>query len=158
MEIVWIISGFVFIVLGILGDFLPVLPGPILSGTGLWLLQLSEGFALSKSTLILATLLALGITVADYIIPIYLTKKAKSHPYATRGATLGIIAGFFVFPPLGIIIMPIVGAFIGELIGSSDIKKALKSGSSSFLGFLAGTFIKLLYSLWILGLAVMKIF
>ena len=158
MEILWITIGSLLLILGLLGAFLPVLPGPILSGVALWVLHISEQFEFEMSTLWLATFIALFITIADYVIPVYLTKKFKSHPYATRGATLGIVAGFFLFPPLGLIVMPIVGAFVGELIAGSTFNKGLKSGFSAFLGFLAGTILKALFSLWVIGITIWKLF
>jgi uncharacterized protein YqgC (DUF456 family) len=158
MEIVWISLGFLFLILGILGAFLPVLPGPILSALGIWIFQLTDSLGFKTSTLWIATFLAVCITIADYIIPVYLTKRSKSHPYATRGATLGIVAGLFLFPPLGIIIMPIVGAILGELIAGSSFNKGLKSGFSAFLGFLAGTLLKAIFSFWTLGISIVKLF
>ena len=42
MEYFLLITGFVFMVVGILGSFLPVLPGPPISWAGLLLLYLTK--------------------------------------------------------------------------------------------------------------------
>ncbi len=54
-----------------------------------------------------------------------------------RGATVGLIIGFFL-GPLGIIFGPLIGAFVGEMIFKDDIRYALKAGFGSLLGFLTG--------------------
>ncbi len=50
-----------------------------------------------------------------------------------------------------------MGAYIGELIHASDHKKALKSAFGSFIGFLAGTFVKVFVASWLGVLIVMEI-
>tara|TARA_R110002050_G_scaffold94765_3_gene197275 strand:- start:2893 stop:3102 length:210 start_codon:yes stop_codon:yes gene_type:complete len=45
--------------------------------------------------------------------------------------------------PRGIIIVPFIGALIGELLNKSDSKIATRAAFSSFIGFLTTTFINL---------------
>ncbi len=54
--------------------------------------------------------------------------------------------GIFFFPPIGLIVGPFVGAFVGELIAGKDKNVAFRSGLGSFLGFVAGTMMKLVVS------------
>ena len=54
------------------------------------------------------------------------------------------IAGFFLFPPVGIILGPFAGAVLGELLNDrSDVPKAFLVGFGSFLAFVVGTGVKL---------------
>lgn len=62
---------------------------------------------------------------------------------------MGTFAGLF-FGPLGIIAGPFIGAVIGELLSVKSIEDAIKSGIGSFVGFIAGTGMKLLLSMVIL--------
>ena len=60
------------------------------------------------------------------------------------GATVGVFAGFFFFPPVGIILGPFFGAVLGELLNDRrHAGKAFLVGIGSFLSFVVGTGIKL---------------
>ena len=85
---------------------------------------------------------AILVWVLDYIVPAMGTKRFGGTKYGAIGATLGLIIGIIAPVPFGIIIGPFLGAFIGEMINIPDSGKAIKAAFGSFLGFLAGTFIK----------------
>jgi uncharacterized protein len=51
------------------------------------------------------------------------------------------------FPPIGLIAGPFLGAVAGELIAGKDSNVAFRSGLGSFIGFVAGTVMKLVISL-----------
>ena len=82
------------------------------------------------------------VTIMDYIVPVWGTRQLGGSKYGTRGATVGLIIGFFL-GPLGIILGPLIGAFVGEMLFKDDINYALKAGFGSLLGFLTGIGLKL---------------
>lgn len=146
------ILGAICLLIGTVGCVVPVLPGVILAWAGL----LSAYFSY-YCTIPTALLVATGITTAivsvlDNIIPIYLTKKTGGSKAGMWGSTIGLIAGIFV-GPWGIVLGPFVGALVGELIHDNrDTKRAFKSASGAFLGFLLGTGLKLVlcgFLIWI---------
>ena len=137
-----LVTGLILIVLGIIGCLVPVLPGPPLSYLALIMLHLSRFGQFSGTTLIILGAIALTVTILDYIVPIWGTRKFGGSKYGTRGATVGLVIGLFL-GPLGIIIGPLIGAFIGEMIFKDDIKYALKAGFGSLLGFMTGIGLKL---------------
>ena len=57
---------------------------------------------------------------------------------------------FGQFGLLGIILGPFLGALIGERMAGTPEKDAFRSAVGSFLGFVAGTLIKLIYGLVVL--------
>ena len=61
------------------------------------------------------------------------------------GATVGVFAGFFFFPPVGIILGPFFGAVLGEAAQRPrrGASRAFLVGIGSFLSFVVGTGIKL---------------
>ena len=128
--------------IGIIGCLVPVLPGPPLSYLGLILLHVSRFGQFSTTVLIALAVVTVIVTILDYIVPIWGTKKFGGSKYGTRGATVGLIIGLFL-GPVGIIIGPLIGAIVGELIFKDDMKYALKAGFGSLLGFLTGIGLKL---------------
>lgn len=129
---------------GLLGTVLPVIPGPPLSFAGLLVLHFSEWAEYSVEFLVVMAILAAVVSILDYVVPVWGTKKLGGSDAGIRGSTIGLIAGIFVFPPLGLILGPILGAFVAELLRDrNDLGKAVKSGFGSLLGFLMGTGIKL---------------
>ena len=59
------------------------------------------------------------------------------------GAVIGVIAGIFILPPFGFLILPLLGAMIGEIINGAETNKAFKSAFGTLIGLVAGTILKL---------------
>lgn len=154
MDIVLLLLGFVFMLVGILGSFLPVLPGPPLSWIGLLLLYLTKAVPNNWWVLGITLAIALIVFALDYVIPAMGTKKFGGTRAGVIGTTVGLLVAL-IFPilgPLGIVIWPFVGALVGELLNKADKKTATKAAFGSFLGFLTGTFIKFVVAVVYLGL------
>ena len=138
----------VLMIAGIAGCLLPVLPGPPLSYLGLVVLHFTRFADISRNLFIILAIVAIVVTVIDYVVPIWGTRRFGGSKYGMRGATVGLIIGLFL-GPFGIIIGPFIGAVVGELLFKDDIKYALKAGFGSLLGFLTGVGLKLAASLLI---------
>lgn len=145
METLLIIIGVLLIIGGFLGSFLPVIPGPPLSYGGLLVLQLTSPHPFSLQFLIIWALIVLALMVLDNVIPAYGTKKFGGSAYGVWGCIIGMVIGIF-FSPVGLVVGPLAGAFVGELIGGKTSDQALRSAWGSFLGFLAGTILKVIAS------------
>lgn len=146
MDYVLIVLGVLLMISGILGCVLPVLPGPPLSYLGLLLLHFTERYHFSTRFLIIWAVITTLVYALDYIIPAWGTKKFGGSKRGIWGSVIGLVIGLFFFPPFGIIIGPFLGAIIGELTSGKDSVTALKSGFGAFIGFLAGTLLKLIAS------------
>ena len=158
MEIVLAVLAFVLIIIGILGSIIPVLPGPILSYTGLLVLRWSGYGSFSPVFLWIWAGITLVVTIMDFFLPSLMTKKFGGSRAASIGSFLGLVIGIFFFPPWGLILGSFLGAFIGELIkNSADGVKALKVALGAFLAFLVGAGAKLTVSLLMLIFAVRAI-
>jgi uncharacterized protein YqgC (DUF456 family) len=137
-----LILGIILMLIGIIGCLVPVLPGPPLSYLGLIMLHITRFGQFSSTLLIVMAVITVIVTILDYIVPIWGTKRFGGSKYGTRGATVGLIIGLFL-GPAGIIIGPLVGAIVGELIFKDDMKYAVRAGFGSLLGFLTGIGLKL---------------
>lgn len=146
MDIIWIILGSLCMLVGLIGCLLPVLPGPPISYLGLLLLQLTEDTPFSTQFMIIWLGITVVVVVLDYLIPAFVTKKYGGSRWGIAGTMIGLLVGIFIFPPFGIIIGPIVGALIGEALSGKSSEQAMRAAFGSFIGFLFGTFIKLVAS------------
>ena len=59
------------------------------------------------------------------------------------GSTIGVFVGLF-FGAAGVILGPLVGAILGELVSGKQLNDALKAGWGSFIGILFSTVLKLI--------------
>ena len=173
MEIVLVVVAFVFLLVGLLGAVIPVLPGPPIGYVGLLLLQWSGHGSFSVTFLIVAAAITAAVTVMDYFLPAWLTKKFGGSRAAVVGSVLGLIVGLF-FAPLGMLLGPFLGALIGELLNNSRKEsrgeittdeessaandKAVKVAFGAFLAFIVGTGAKMILGALMIYYAVKAMF
>jgi len=146
MDLFLLILSAMLIISGIIGSFIPIIPGPLTSWFGLFSLNLISTVEIDKTLLIITFIIALIIFVLDSLIPIYGSKYFGATKYGILGASIGLLIGIITPIPFGIIIGPILGALIGELLFNNDLKKSIKSSIGVLIGFLASTFIKFITS------------
>lgn len=154
MEIFLLILAAVLIIIGIIGSVMPILPGPPIAYAGLIIMHFTApDYQVSLWFLIPLAVITLAIAILDYLLPSMGTKYFGGTKYGSRGSNVGLIIGVFTswLGPWGIIIGPFLGALVGELIGGQNFSAALRSAFGSFLGFLTGTFMKIVVCLMILG-------
>lgn len=157
MDVALIVVGIIFFTAGLAGAVLPVIPGPPLSFAGFIAFHLSTQVHYSIQFLVITGIVAIAITLLDYLIPAYFTNKSEASKASTYGTIFGTVVGLFVMPPLGILIFPIVGAFLGEVITSGSMNKALRSALFGFLGLVSGILLKLVFGLWALLFGIFSI-
>lgn len=157
MDILLVFVAALFMILGIIGSFIPVLPGPLTSWCGLLILHFTDAIPMNWLFLGIWLAIAILIWLLDYFIPAIGTKRFGGSKYGMIGTTIGLLVGLFSPIPFGIIIGPFVGALIGELINKSDKDTAIKAAFGSFLGFLTSTFLKFVFAVIYLGLFFMKV-
>lgn len=145
MDIALFILAGLLILLGAIGSLLPVLPGPPLAWAGILITHFSNSVHYSTKFLVITALVMVLITVLDYFIPIWGTKRFGGTKAGIIGCTIGLVVGLF-FGPLGIILGPFLGALVGELaVNQKELKRALRSATGSFVGFVVGTGLKLVF-------------
>lgn len=142
MEIVWVILGSLFIISGIVGSFLPVLPGPPLGYIGLLIAKFGLQGSYSLTFLLIWGAVVALVMTFDSFVPAEGARRMGGSRWAVYGCLIGAIAGLF-FPPAGLIIGPIIGAFLGEMLSGNDSRGSFRAAMGSFAGFLVATVIKI---------------
>lgn len=154
MDSILLIVGLICVLVGIIGSFLPALPGPGLSWLGLLLLYLTTAVPNNYWILSITLFITIAILILDYLIPAKGTKKFGGSKYGVWGTNIGLLLGFFLIPiPFGFVIGAFAGALLGELYyDQKDHKRALKAATGSFVGFLASSFMKFIVCIVFLGI------
>lgn len=153
MDSLLFIIGFIFMIIGIFGSFLPVLPGPGISWLGLLLLYGTTAVAADYWILGVTFVITVFVVVLDYVFPSKGAKKFGGSSYGIWGTNIGLIIGLIVPIPFGFIIGPFLGAFIGEIFFDyKDFKRAFMAATGSFVGFLISSFMKFVLCVSYLGL------
>lgn len=151
MDIALSVAAFLLSIVGIVGCIVPALPGVVLSYAGLLCAYFTSYSSMSPAAIWLWLAITVAVSVADYFLPAWMTRRFGGSRSGAIGATVGVFAGFFFFPPVGIILGPFFGAVLGELLHDrNDTARAFKSGFGSFLAFIVGTGLKLIVAIWML--------
>ena len=143
IDILKLLGCLMFILLGLLACFVP-LPGPLLSWIGVFLLSFVQRISIDTRFIVWSLVVGGVITLMDYIIPIWGTKKFGGTKYGVWGSTVGLIVGL-MFTPLGMLLGLILGAFLGEYLHNKDGYQALRSTIGTLVGFTMGVVLKLGY-------------
>lgn len=143
MDIALLIIAFILIVIGIIGCIVPGLPGTPIAYAGLWVAQATDRIDFSWQFLLIWGIVVVIISVLDYLVPAWGTKRYGGTKWGVWGSTIGVFIGLF-FGAAGVILGPLVGAVIGELIAGKELASALRAGWGSFIGIFFGTILKLI--------------
>ena len=149
MDTVLAIIAIICALVGTVGCVVPVIPGGVITYVGYICLYFCQGAEVSTVWLVAFGVLTAIVTIMDFVLPAYMSKRFGGSREGQIGATLGMFAGLFL-GPIGLLAGPFVGAVLGELRhNSQDKTKAFRVGFGSFLSFIVGTGAKLAISLWI---------
>jgi uncharacterized protein YqgC (DUF456 family) len=140
MEYFYYAIASIFLVLGLVGCFIPILPGPMLSYCALFCLIKTKGCP-SIITFVFLGFLVLAVTISDYLIPMIGAKKFNCSKWGTYGCFIGTLFGMF-FLPIGVIAGPFLGALIGECFTGKSFRDVFWGGVGALLGFLASVLLK----------------
>src|SRR3989344_627503 len=151
-EIILIILSFVLVLAGLLVVILPFLPGVGIAWLGMLLFAYATGFSAITLKIVL---IFLGLSVFTFLLdlaaPLLGAKKYKASKFGIFGSFLGFIFGVMLFGPVGILIGPFAGAFLGEYFSGRKPEEAAQSAKGTVIGFLIGSLIKISLILAMLG-------
>lgn len=146
-------------VIGVLGSFLPVVPGGVLVFFGILFYAWATQFRLIDWRWLIVFAL---LTIAAYLLDWIATAWGATRYGAGSGGVIGAIVcgifGLIIFGVFGSIIGSFVGAFLGELIGGKSISQARRAGWGTLLGLLTSVVLQLMIYLFMIVLFLMIVF
>jgi uncharacterized protein len=136
--------------IGVIGAFVPGIPGAILIVIGVIVWGVTQGFAGLGIPLAVALLVFAASIGIDFLATYWGVRQAGGSRWGQIGAIIGLLVGVFGLLPalpfggplLGLLIGPLLGAIIGELLYRRDLKLAVKSAIGIVVGSIIGKLIE----------------
>lgn len=155
----WQFVAGILMVLGLFGAVIPFLPGPPLAWLGLLVYGIVTHFTkISVEAVVSFGVLMVLTVVMEIFAPAIVARGYKATRYGSWGAALGGILGIILLGPFGVLLGPLVGALVGEYLALSNSKQAWRSAWGAFVGFLVGTFLKIIATVAMVGYFVYVLF
>ncbi|MDN3514620.1 MAG: DUF456 domain-containing protein [Candidatus Brocadia sp.] len=158
-EIVLFAISLVIMIVGMAGIVIPIIPSIPLVWLGAFLYAVFTHFEkVTWMVLLIFALLTIFSIVLENLGNVYGAKRFGATKWGILGSVVGTGVGFYMGGPLGLILGPVAGTVIFEIIGGKGYKGALKSGLGNFVGFLGGSLVKLLIGISMISLFIWKVF
>ena len=147
MQLTLGIVGTLFILVGLAGAVIPLLPGIPLIFAGVWLIAGADHYQHVSSGWLMgiACVGVLGVML-DLLAAALGAKRVGASPRAVWGALLGTLIGLFFGLP-GLVFGPFVGALAGELLAGQSMQRSTRVGINTWIGLIFGTVAKLVTSI-----------
>ena len=149
-----------FILVGIVGIVVPILPGMLLVWFTILVYAWQTGFeTVGWPSLIFITIIALVAGLSNIWLPLLGAQKTGAAKRALFLGVIGAIVGTFVipFPILGTVIGYAIGVFLGELMKVRDWRLALKASMGGVAGWGISTIVEIVAALLILAIFVVQV-
>lgn len=148
---VWTVIILLFIA-SFAGFIFPIVPSVLVlwAGFGLYYVGISRE-ELSILFWIGMLVLTALMFLADFLANSYFVKKYGGSKWGEWTAVIALIAGSFIIPPFGILIVPFAAVFAVELIVLKNVKQAFFVAYATLIAFLSGTLAKVVIQLIMIG-------
>lgn len=134
-NVAWLL-GLTLMIVGLIGVFIPVMPGIPIMWLGALLYSWLTGFdILTWPWLLLLTLLTVASFAVDFAASAWIARKMGSSRWGAAGVILGTIIGIVFFGAFGALLGGVGGAVLVEASVRRSLKLALRAGTGAFLGF-----------------------
>jgi uncharacterized protein YqgC (DUF456 family) len=145
------VIGIGLVLLGLVGQILPVIPGAPLTFLGIVLVAWADGFErIGAWGIGVAAVLTVLVLLADYVAGLVGAKRFGASRWGLIGAVIGTVVGLFFGLP-GVVLGPIVGAVVLEYAKDPDFKRAGRVGIGTLVGFVLGTAVKYALTMLMIG-------
>jgi uncharacterized protein YqgC (DUF456 family) len=160
MEALYAVICSLLMLVGLVGIFAPILPGIPIAWLGLFIYAIGTGFErISVTTIIVFAAITALILLLDALAPMLGAKKFQASRYGVLGAFIGMIIGIIFLGFWGIILGPFLGAFLFELLfARKQAKGALKAAFGTFIGYVTGALVKVIFICVMAGFFIVSLF
>lgn len=125
-----------FILLGLIGTIVPVVPGTLLVWITIVVFAIVTGMeAVGWGTLVVVTIIALVTGTADLWLPLLGAKKTGAGGWSMVLGAVGGIIGTVMLPLIGTVIGYGVGILLGEVLRHRDLRLGLKASVGGMAGW-----------------------
>jgi uncharacterized protein YqgC (DUF456 family) len=147
----WVAVAFALLVAGVVGSFVPLVPGPLLSVAGVLVYWWASGYA-DPSTLVLVVLLLVGLVgvAVDLLGGAIGASAGGASAVTTAAAAFVGLALFFVAGPAGVVVGVAGTVFAVELYRGRSARKSLRAALGAAVGVLASALVQALLALSVL--------
>lgn len=154
--LLWIVA-LILMLIGVAGTVLPLLPGLTLIWLGALLAAWIDHFErISGWTIALLAVLMIIGWVIDQLAAAVGAKRFGASPLAVTAAFVGAIVGLFM-GLVGVLVMPFVGAVLGEYWVQRKTDVALKAGLGTWLGMVFGAAAKVALAMIMVSIVVLAL-
>lgn len=139
---IWLLIIVLFLV-SFIGIVIPIIPGVLL----LWLGFISYHFLIDPNELTMFFWISMGLFTlillgADFYINMFFVDQFGGSKWSKWGALIGMVFGLFVYPPIGLILLPLLVVFFIELTIHGSFKKSFMTSLGTLAGFLSSAVAK----------------
>lgn len=152
------IVAFVLIIGGLLAIILPFAPSVPTVWFGIFLYAISHDFTtVNQNFMILISTITAATILLDYALSRGGVQRLKAGPWGVLGAAIGGLLGSLINPIMAYLVGPLIGALVFETLRGRDRVFSYKTGNYTIVAFMGGTIIKLLASIAMIGLFVLRL-
>ncbi|MGR3318708.1 MAG: DUF456 domain-containing protein [Candidatus Anammoxibacter sp.] len=157
-SILFLVISLLTMLAGLAGTIVPIIPGTPIIWAGAFIYAVSSGFEdITWNVLIVFGILTVFTLIADFFANMYGAKKFGASKWGIIGSTVGMIIGAITTGVIGLIVGSFLGAVVFELLLGRKFKDAFNAGLGAFIGFLAGSLLKLIIGFVMIGVFIWKI-
>jgi uncharacterized protein YqgC (DUF456 family) len=149
---------FILIIGGLLAILFPFAPSVPTVWFGIFLYAISHDFVtVNQSFMVIVSIITVATIVLDYTLSRGGVQRLRAGPWGVLGAVVGGLIGSLINPITAYLVGPIIGAVVFETLKGRDQVFSYKSGNYTIVAFMGGTIIKLLASIAMIGLFVLRL-
>jgi uncharacterized protein YqgC (DUF456 family) len=139
---------------GLISLIIPIMPGLTIIWVAVLVYAILTG--LNWGTGIIFAIITILMLVGGFVDQLFMSAGAKKTGASWLAIGVAIVAGLvgsFIWPPLGGILLALLGIFVVEIVRVRDLRKAWESTRGMALGFGAAVFVRMgmgvvMISLW----------